>query len=373
MNEKLEDTESQTPENADVEVTDKPIDETVNEATDESIEAGDESENIEEQKPAEKKKRSFMPWLLLILIIAALGGLAAKGQLIPLYQSVSGWVSGLTAQKPASTPPPKLATSEEVQLLLSKVEALQTELQSKPPSLPPEEMAETLRTELGDVAKAIEVLHNETLSNLTTELNQVAEEQKVLRTSLHAQQQVNLQVRLRWINNPASRLPQIKLAWEEITLLAGLSAEQHAKAEEMQNLARDTIQEVLQWQASLQKWADTLEVPTHKNIVPTLAHPWLDWAAGQFHLRRTPSKDSRQLIRLKNKIEGMINQMTAENWPAESDWQALRAELVLQARSKQAKDNTEPVELHLPRSFKAIQSDIDTLQQTAQQWLEQTS
>jgi hypothetical protein len=365
MSEKTEDTELQTADHADVETADEAI-----ETGDESV-STEEQEPAEEQKPEKKKKGSYIIWVLLVFIAVALGGLAAKDQLKPLYQSFAGWIGGFSAQTPATPAPPKLATSEEVQHLIGKIDALQSELMNKQPSNPAE-MAEKLSTELSEMSKALEVMRNDSMANLSSELNQVAEEQKTLRASLHEQQQINLQVRLRWISNPASRLPQIKLAWEEISLLGGLSAEQHAKAEEMHNLARDTIQKLNQWQASLQKWADTLAVPVHKDIILKPAQPWLAWAAGQFHLRPAPSGETRKLTRLKNKIENIIGGMTVETWPAENDWQQLRAQLVLRARSQQPKDSTEPVKLNLPKSFRSIQSDINTLQQTAQQWLEQS-
>jgi hypothetical protein len=173
---------------------------------------------------------------------------------------------------------------------------------------------------------------------------------------------------LRWISDPASRLPQIKLAWEEISLLGGLSDEQRAKAEDMHMLARDTVQKLRQWQAAMQKWADTLAAPLQRDILPKPEHPWLAWAVGQFHLRPSPSGEVRHLFSLRNELENTINQLTMETWPAENDWQRLRAQLVLQARSRQVEDSTEPIELNLPSDFEMIKTDINTLQQTAQQW-----
>ncbi len=190
------------------------------------------------------------------------------------------------------------------------------ELAHKQQSPPSDDIAEKLSSELGAVTRALDVLHNETIANLSSELNQLAEEQKKLHASLHKQQQVNLQVRLRWISDPASRLPQIKLAWEEISLLGGLSAEQHAKAEEMHSLARDTIQTIHQWQASLQKWVDTLMIPVHKDIIPKFEQPWLAWAVGQFHLRPAPSDEARHLSRLRSELEDIISHLKMETWPA---------------------------------------------------------
>lgn len=331
-----------------------------------------ESVTAEEQEGTEQKKSPHPGLILLLVIIVLSSGLAATGQLKPMYHSFAGWVASLSVRPTAPAPPPKLATSEQVQQLLSKIETLQSELSHSQPSSQPGDMAEQLSTELRALAETLDVLRNDTIANLSSELNQVAEEQKTLRTSLHEQQQVNLQVRLRWITDPASRLPQIKLAWEEISLLGGLSAEQRAQAEQMHQLARDSIQKLRQWQASMQKWADTLAVPAHRDIIPEPEQPWLAWAASQFHLRPAPSEESRQLNHLRNQIENIISHLTMHAWPAQNDWQQLRAQLLLQLRSRQATDSTEPIELNLPDSFESIQADINTLQQTAQQWLEQS-
>ncbi len=332
----------------------------------EDSEIGGESINTEE------KKGSRILLILLVLVIVILGGLTAGGQIKPLYHSFASWIASLSVRPATPAPPPKLATSEEVQHLLNKLDQLQSALVNKQPATQPGDMAENLRTELSALAQALDVLSNDTIANLNSELNQLAEEQKILRTSLHEQQQINLQVRLRWISDPASRLPQIKLAWEEISLLGGLSAEQRSTAENMHQLARDTIQKLRQWQASMQKWADTLAVPIHKDVIPKVEQPWLAWAIGQFHLRPAPSEEARQLNRLRNQLENIISYLTTETWPAENDWQQLRAQLLLQIRSRQAKDSTEAIELNLPGNFETLKSDIDTLQQTAQQWLEQS-
>jgi hypothetical protein len=263
-----------------------------------------------------------------------------------------------------------------MQHMLKKIDSMQLELkqmakaQKQLPPPQPDNTVEKLRVELSEVTKTLDSLRNDSIANLSAELNQVAEAQKALRSSLQEQQQMNLQLRLRWITDPASRLPQIKLAWEEISLMDGLSGEQRVKAEEMHVLARNAVQELRQWRASMQKWADTLAVPLHKDILPKTNYPWLDWAIGQFHLRPAPTEEARQLIRLKNELKNVISQLAAETWPAKNDWQQLRAQLVLQARSRQIGHSTEPVEPDLPSSFETIKTDINTLQQTAQQWLE---
>jgi len=211
------------------------------------------------------------------------------------------------------------------------------------------------------------------IEGLNRELAGMSQAQSALRESLNKQQQMNLQVRLRWISDPASRLPQIKLAWEEISLLTSLSDAQRTQAEQMHILARDSERKLQQWQDSLHKWADSLATPRQQNIIPEAGHPWLDWIFGQFRLYRAPSEESRQQARLRQKLLTAASQRNLEAWPAEGDWQQLRAELLLQAKSGAGTDQTGSVDLGLPDNFDSIRADIDMLQQTAKQWLEQSS
>jgi hypothetical protein len=396
MSEKPEDTESEIADSADVkaaeeanEASGEPINMQELEPAEElqadsaDIDTAEETGKADvepvktlEKKSAEKKKGSRTILVLLITAAVLLGVLAANGQLQPLYYSFTSWIASLSARPPVIPPQPGLPTSVDMQHMLKKIDSMQLELkqmakaQKQLPPPQPDNTVEKLRVELSEVTKTLDSLRNDSIANLSAELNQVAEAQKALRSSLQEQQQMNLQLRLRWITDPASRLPQIKLAWEEISLMDGLSGEQRVKAEEMHVLARNAVQELRQWRASMQKWADTLAVPLHKDILPKTNYPWLDWAIGQFHLRPAPTEEARQLIRLKNELKNVISQLAAETWPAKNDWQQLRAQLVLQARSRQIGHSTEPVEPDLPSSFETIKTDINTLQQTAQQWLE---
>lgn len=207
------------------------------------------------------------------------------------------------------------------------------------------------------------------IEDLRSELASMNQAQSALRESLHRQQQLNLQVRLRWISDPASRLPQIKLAWEEISLLTNLSGAQRSQAEEMHMLARDSERKLQSWQDSLHKWADSLALPAQQNIIAETGHAWLDWILDQFQLYRSPSEEGRQQARLRQKLLSTANQLSLESWPTEGEWQHLHAELLLQANT----GNVDSVDLGLPDNFDAIRADIDMLQQTARQWLEQSS
>ena len=212
-----------------------------------------------------------------------------------------------------------------------------------------------------------------TIEGLRGDLEAMNAAQGALRESIRRQQQMNLQVRLRWISDPDSRLPQIKLAWEEISLLNSLSESQRGQAEEMHTLARDSEERLRQWREHLHKWADTLVIPEHHNILPKADHPWLGWITGQFRLYRAPTEENRRQARLRQNLIQAANRLALEEWPAEGDWQKLRAELLLQAKAGEPADSSAAVDLGLPENFDAIRADIDSLRQTAKQWQEQLS
>ena len=212
-----------------------------------------------------------------------------------------------------------------------------------------------------------------TIEGLRSDLAAMTAAQSALRESIRQQQQMNLQVRLRWISDPGSRLPQIKLAWEEISLLNSLSDSQRSQAEEMHALARDSEEKLRQWRERLHKWADTMVVPEHHNILPGADHPWLGWIAGQFRLYRAPTEENRRQARLRQSLIQAANQLALEEWPTQGEWQQLRAQLLLHARAGEQADSSAAIDLGLPENFESIRADIGSLQQTARQWLEQSS
>lgn len=208
-----------------------------------------------------------------------------------------------------------------------------------------------------------------TIEQLHQELQQMEATQQHLQHGLRQQHQMDLQVRLRWISDPASRLAQMQLAWEEISLLPGLSAAQRSQAEQMHQLARHRAQQLQQWQHALTSWANRLDAPTFKNVLPEPEHPWLAWIVSQFQLHQAPPLGMRKLESLRARLMDAARQIALESWPDQAAWQSLRAELILQATSMQAASRqTNHVDISLPESFAAIQADIHTLRTTAQQW-----
>ena len=306
------------------------------------------SETTESKEKSSSGLAKFAGFVLLVLIIIG-GGLAANGQLMPLLESLQ---SKLASQQ--SSEPAVVATEEESEPVY----------QPAPQPAAPEAVTEAVNIAASAEAEAL----LSTIEQLRGELQSMEASQKSLQNGLLEQQQMNLQVRLRWITDPASRAPQIQLAWEEISLLPGLSDAQRSQAESMQALARATVQSLRDWQASLHKWADALSTPVHEDIIPTPEHPWLAWITGQFHLRQAPTQEARRLGSLRERLLNASRSLTLESWPTDGEWQSLHAELLLQVKAMHADSSDSATDLGLPENFAAIQKDLNSLRESARLW-----
>jgi len=211
------------------------------------------------------------------------------------------------------------------------------------------------------------------MQGLSDELLQLRNDQQAMQTALQQQHKINLDARLRWIADTTSHLPQVQLAWEEIALLPGLSAEQRQQAESMLSLAQKDAVQIRQWQMNLEKWASTLTTTSHNNIIPVPEHPWLAWIAGQFSLSRAASAEEKNLDAMRLSLLDAAKRIALESWPNKQEWQTLRARLLLQLQAMQLAETDSTPELGLPENFDAIAKDIETLRQTARQWLEENA
>ncbi|ATX82864.1 hypothetical protein Ga0123462_2027 [Mariprofundus ferrinatatus] len=306
----------------------------------------------ENSKPASTLSRVFGFLLLVIVIIA--GGLAANGQLMPMIDSIK---ASLESQQ---------ATETEGMPAEPEVAEIKPEPVSRPVAPEPEPVVPDVSSTVAASREAEALLS--TIEQLRAELQNMEASQKSLQRGLREQQRMNLQVRLRWITDPASRAPQIQLAWEEISLLPGLSSAERSRAEEMHTLARANVQKLNAWQAALLKWIDALETPTHQDVMPKPEHPWLAWIVGQFHLRQAPTVESRRLGSLRDRLQHVSRSLTLEQWPADGEWQSLHAELLLQAKAMHPETAESAIDLGLPENFTAIQEDMNTLRDAARQW-----
>jgi hypothetical protein len=307
------------------------------------------------------KSRGGRNFILIVLLVAAavLGSLALSGKLVPLYQSLTSMLQTTYVQQHAPEKKKVVVAKAAVTHVVKKPVVTSQPVPISPVQAKPRISSEEVQALLS----SIDVLRGE--------LQHMSDAQQTLQNGLKEQQQMNLQVRLRWIADQASRLPQLQLAWEEISLLPGLSDAQRNEAVRMHALARSRVQHLKQWQDALNTWADALATPVHRNILPEPEYPWLAWIVKQFQLRQAPSIEAQHLGDLRARLLDSARHLTLESWPPKGAWQSLQAELLLQIRAMhhQAGDeNADAVETGLPKNFDAIQADITTLRQTALQW-----
>jgi len=314
-----------------------------------------------------------------------IGGLHLTGQLQPVYAVLKSQLTQQWSEDKQSQPMPEKAAVKQPavsNVIVDKaqqkvpatdstlaVAALQPvpEVMNITPALVPTTV-DTPAITSEEVAALLS-----TIAQLRMEMQQLQASQHSLQDGLLEQQDMNKHVRLRWIADPASRLVQIQLAWEEISLLPGLSDQQRQLAVRMHALARADVQRLQQWQAALSKWADALAMPLHANVLPKPDQAWLAWIVDQFQLRQAPTQEARRLSDLRSRLLDVARQLSLESWPNQGAWQRLQAELLLQIQSMQHASNPnsadDTIDTGLPADFSAIQVDIATLRQSAIDWL----
>jgi len=218
------------------------------------------------------------------------------------------------------------------------------------------------------------------IQGLQSELQTLRQQQQDVTHSQSMLESMQLHSRLSWIMKHNSHLPQIKLAWQEISLLPSLTAEQRSLAESMLKLAEQRQNDVHQWQQEIDHLIINLKPNEYDNIIPTAiaadaSNPWLQWFLQQFSLKRSQSSQEMALLTLKNTLLHIKQGMNLEQWPVGTAWTTLRAQLQLRlvAQFNESKtDDKQAATLQLPENFDAIQADVKQLRQAAQSWLEES-
>ena len=300
--------------------------------------------------------------VLLLIVVAVFGALNLSGQLLPLYESLIARFHNVSEPQHRPLAKPAVAPGKSAS---TKPVASASVAKPVPAARPHPVTTQSPVVSSGEIHRllsSIEALHDD--------LRQMENARRELQNGLKEQQQMNLQVRLRWIADSASRLPQLQLTWEEISLLPGLSDSERQEAANMHILARNRVQQLRQWQSALKKWIDVLSIPIQQNILPEPQYPWLAWIVKQFQLRPAPSIEARHLDNLRTRLLDASRQLTLESWPEKGAWQSLQAELLLQIKAMQHADANDSgaVETGLPENFDGIRSDIRRLRETALQW-----
>jgi len=312
------------------------------------------AEPEETPEPGERPRRSLGPVIILLVIAAAAAfWFLAPDQIRERLTSALPDIRQPAEQKPPETAPPPAGPVKE---------KLPPPVQPVEEELPPEPALPAASSE------EVEALLN-SIEALQQDIESLRDEQRSVHELQRQMQQMHLRTRLGWIIEPASRLPQIHLTWKEISLLPFLSEDERKRANEMRALAAQRLQDIHAWQQQIRTWAEKLVVSSYDDIIPGSDNPWLDWVAKQFHLRRAPSAEEKDLIRMRNQLLKIGRMMNLEQWPARGEWQHLRAELQLKLAAMQQQPD-QAVELGLPDDFSAIAQDIERLRQTARDWLE---
>lgn len=328
-----------------------------------------------EQEPIEKKAMKTRRWPLFVL--AFIVGSATSIFALNYYQQnyVLKANSIPVAITPITKPPRESASLEPIQELSKPVDTLTLETS----------ISTAISSEEGEALIAAITTLQDNIQGLQSALQTLRQQQQDVAHSQSMLESMQLHSRLSWIMKHNSHLPQIKLAWQEISLLPSLTPEQRNLAESMLKLAEQRQNDVHQWQQELNYLVTNSKPNAYDNIISAAvtaddSNPWLQWLIKQFSLKRSQSSQEVALLALKNTLLHIKQSMNLEQWPAGTAWTELRAQLQLrlveqfnanQVENKQS-ENDQAKTLQLPESFEAIQADVKQLRQAAQAWLEES-
>jgi len=329
-----------------------------------------EAESLEHDT-VEKTKTRRWPLFVLAFIVGSATSIFA----LNYYQQNYVLKSNNTplAITPITKTAPESATIEPIQEV------------SKPIDTQTLETSTAISSEEGEALVAAISALQDNIQGLQSELQILRQQQQDVSHSQSLLESMQLHSRLSWIMKDNSHLPQIKLAWQEISLLPSLTIEQRSLAESMLKLAEQRQNNVHQWQQELNHLIISFKASEYDNIISKAittddANPWLQWLIKQFSLKRSQSSQEIALLTLKNTLLHIKQGMDLEQWPTGTAWTKLRAQLQLrlvkqfntnQLENKQT-ESEQAKTLQLPESFDAIQADIKQLRQAAQSWLEES-
>jgi len=320
--------------------------------------------NTHKTVPEPQKIRRSL-WLLLGLVFGSITTLSALPYL-PLSIARQLNLPVLTVIQPVMSPPPLTPAMVKDQKIvvdppefdkkvLHNLQASMDSLQQRLNSFPP------LKGRMQTLSQDLQALH----------ANQTA-----VRAAQISIETMQLHSRLSWITNPSSHLPQMQLAWEEIVLLPSLNETQHQQAKVMLALAAKRQRDVYRWQQELDRVIDSYHyqpissynrlsdwLPSEGRFAPVSA-----WLIQQLHLQKVQQKD-HAIVKLRQQLRSIQQNMRLEQWPDAKSWMALRSRLQLHRLHH---DSSLPP-LTIPEDFSPIQSDIQRLQQTARDWLKESS
>lgn len=333
----------------------------IDEASTSNVVAEEDSQPEKSSSPEEsstpKKSSNKLPLLLLFISLLTAGYIFApqplKDEAVDLFNTLIQAKQTSQPQAPTADTPKTV----EVEPVTTKREPIAA---IDPPAEP-----EVISASSDEVNRMLEAM-----DQLQGELASLRQKQQKLETQQHAVQRMQLRTRLRWITNPANHLSQIQLAWEEISLMPILTADERQQAEAMLAMAEKNKLELQKWQQVLQSHAKALGTQKHENVIPTFENPWLNWIADKFSIRPSLSEQEVENAKLREALLNTSRNLETEQWPDSKTWLQLRSTLQLRVVAAADTGSTE-AKLELPDSFDAMRKDMDQLRQTAATWMEQ--
>jgi len=318
----------------------------------EGADAAAEAASTDEAHAARKGSGRWWALLFVLVVLAGLGALAYR------YVMQHPDRFGLSTQSepsPSTAPANEPAPTAAPQPVQGQTAAAQAQTQAVQTPLSSQDAEQLMAT----------------MNALQQQLQQLHTDNAELRRTLAEQQHSDLRSRLTLIADPDTRLKQLSLLWQDVSLSPVLSAQQRSEAVSMTAAAREALTQNQLWQQRLDTWIATLAGPeSGPDLIPHFAHPWLEWLAEQFHLRPAPTNDSSGSQALREKLMQIRRGMTIETWPDTKDWQPIRAELILIHASSAKTDADKAAGIGLPNDFTAMRKAVATLHETARQWLE---
>jgi len=326
-------------------------------------EALNEVEAVEAQVENEstagaRKRRNWPTMLLLIAIAAAVFFIYAPEPLKErVLTSVKQWLPDGQKEVTKAASKPKPAPASNPVSAPGQAPAVE----QKPVVI--ERIVPASSEEINRVLNAMNLLQGE--------LSSLRHQQMELEKQQHAVQVMQLRTRLNWIVNSANHLPQLQLAWEEISLMPVLSADERDQAQNMLAVAQKSLHQLQSWQQVLRKSSESLTKREHDNLIPVLENRWLNWITSQFSVRQSLSREEADDAALRDALIHTSRNIEMEIWPESRAWLELRAKLQLRLLndnkgSEASVNNT----IELPESFDTIRADIESLRSAAAVWLE---
>lgn len=325
-------------------------------AAEEPPQAPEQQAEVQEQEPVQAG-HSVWPWLIPLLLVLAAGALwflSPQQTRDAFIDRLSGADKTITKPEPTAPAKPEPATP---------VEPVKPEPEPTPqPEPEPEPPQPTVTSE--------EVQHLlDTIADLSTKLQGLREEQQALkaeqaalRDALRARQRMDLRSRLKWITQTEISPAQLRIFWEDITLLPILSDEQRQQAEHMRQVATKLDRDMQAWSQKLQHHADKLLPPEAEAIPAQTNQNWLSWLTQYFHVSRAPSEQRRRLKALQTSLLQARQALKHGQWPVAERWNQM-LEALHEVLGKKA-------DLGLPENFESARHELDAMRKLAQGWLE---